>query len=901
MFERFTERARQVIVLAREEAGALNYDYIGTEHILLGLLREQEGLAARALESLGITLDRVRAQVLQIVGPGEEVTSGQIPFTPLAKKVLERALQEALILGDNYVGTEHILLGLTREQGVYERILLQFDVDPEKVRKTTRSLIMAEVPSPAPGPGGSQTSRLSTSSSTAEANPEPADEETSLPDSRSRSPRFRGDLPDMAADIAEGEDMLDIDADVRAIANIVAAKALSPPLSIGLFGDWGSGKSFFIGLVQTRVRQLAFHSRNSEQSNYCGHIRNITFNAWHYSDANLWASLVTHIFDELGQPEPKTSVTDTETAAAQLAWLEARLAENSTLKDQLERARNRRRQVEARRNLLRWTWRLTGSQDDQSLAEIEQEIQSTRSALRLLLPGTRSRLVFLGISLTAIIGVLGTVSLVGGEVLTQSVTAAIAAVAVPFAAFQMLRKRVLKLLRQAGGFARAVDVRHTDIDKELELASAAEQQLQHELSDLAAGHRLARIAVERSGDYRQHLGLVSRIHSDFARMSTMLLDELGAHASGSTGGKETDERGPELPSIERIVLYIDDLDRCPPNRVMEVLEAIHLILAVRLFVVVVAVDPRWLLQSLRLHYAEMLTQKTQNAGLSPEEADLWGASPIDYLEKIIQVPFTLRPMNKRAATSLVHDLMGEGDAMPSEAAVEDGSGDASFEADAARTSDDLETTPPYGETTSTPPRTETDPDPYSEKEPDIDSTEFISRPIVLTDPERDFAATIAHDLRTPRAVKKFTNLYRLLRAGLDEHSGQLDRFLTGEDGEAAEYQAALILLAAIIAFPESASVFLLHLVSSADGTDGWPEFLQEWQLTTLATGLPDFLLEATGAHDSSRWTCAPFQRWALEVSRYSFTAGQEVFAHMEATHGVQSIGTAMGTTARSRS
>src|ERR687889_572717 len=115
MFERFTERARQVVVLAQEEARTLKHNYIGTEHILLGLLREEEGLAARVLESLDITVERVRAQVVRIVGSGEEVTSGQIPFTPRAKKVLELALREALSLGHNYIGTEHILLGLVRE------------------------------------------------------------------------------------------------------------------------------------------------------------------------------------------------------------------------------------------------------------------------------------------------------------------------------------------------------------------------------------------------------------------------------------------------------------------------------------------------------------------------------------------------------------------------------------------------------------------------------------------------------------------------------------------------------------------------------------------------------------------------------------------------------------------
>ena len=142
MYERFTERARNSVDLAVEEARTLKHNYIGTEHILLGLLREEEELACRALESLDIDVERVRAQVIHIVGTGEEVTSGQIPFTPRAKKVLELALRESLSLGHNYIGTEHILLGLVREnEGVAARILLDFDADAEKVRNEVMLLL----------------------------------------------------------------------------------------------------------------------------------------------------------------------------------------------------------------------------------------------------------------------------------------------------------------------------------------------------------------------------------------------------------------------------------------------------------------------------------------------------------------------------------------------------------------------------------------------------------------------------------------------------------------------------------------------------------------------------------------------------------------------------------------
>ncbi len=169
MFERFTDRARRVVVLAQEEARLLNHNYIGTEHILLGLIHEGEGVAARALESMGISLESVRSQVVEIIGQGSQAPSGHIPFTPRAKKVLELSLREALQLGHNYIGTEHILLGLIREgEGVAAQVLQQLGADLPKVRQTVIQLlsgVQGEESTPAGHPGGSGRSESSSSSS----------------------------------------------------------------------------------------------------------------------------------------------------------------------------------------------------------------------------------------------------------------------------------------------------------------------------------------------------------------------------------------------------------------------------------------------------------------------------------------------------------------------------------------------------------------------------------------------------------------------------------------------------------------------------------------------------------------------------------------------------------------
>ncbi len=142
MFERFTDRARRVIVLAQEEARALQHNYIGTEHLLLGLIREGEGVAAKALASKGVELDATRKQVEEMIGKGNAAPNRHIPFTPHAKQVLEFSLREALQLGHSYIGTEHILLGLIREgEGVGTQVLIKMDVDLGELRSATIDMI----------------------------------------------------------------------------------------------------------------------------------------------------------------------------------------------------------------------------------------------------------------------------------------------------------------------------------------------------------------------------------------------------------------------------------------------------------------------------------------------------------------------------------------------------------------------------------------------------------------------------------------------------------------------------------------------------------------------------------------------------------------------------------------
>jgi len=200
MFERFTDRARRVVVLAQDEARMLNHNYIGTEHILLGLIHEKRGVAAKALESLGISLDAVRQQVEEIIGRGQQAPSGHIPFTPRAKKVLELSLRESLQLGHNYIGTEHILLGLIREgDGVAAQVLVKLGADLNRVREQVIQLLHAH---PAEEPGSA---------------PSAARELRLLPAVRARLAAVEERLTAIEQRVGTGPDLSDLDEQIAQV------------------------------------------------------------------------------------------------------------------------------------------------------------------------------------------------------------------------------------------------------------------------------------------------------------------------------------------------------------------------------------------------------------------------------------------------------------------------------------------------------------------------------------------------------------------------------------------------------------------------------------------------------------------------------------------------------------
>jgi hypothetical protein len=381
------------------------------------------------------------------------------------------------------------------------------------------------------------------------------------------------------------------------------------------------------------------------------------------------------------------------------------------------------------------------------------------------------------------------------------------------------------------------------------------QTLECELAELKPGRRLQRFIQERSraADYKQHLGLVSLIRQDFMTLSNFL-----------------SKRG-NLP-IQRIVLYIDDLDRCPPERVVEVLEAIHLLLAFKLFVVVVGVDVRWVSRSLLGRYRNLLLDDSQS-GRDPL------ASPHDYMEKIFQIPFWIRPMDAKGSEELLAGLLenpevdgteghrvGVGQAAPKDSEVANPSDNISYSAmDQAVPT---EPAPQHGSSTTI----SQTPSPVSDANPRQKEKETILKRLSIEPAELDFMKGLAQFVGTsPRRIKRFVNIYRLLKASVptDELASF---FVSGSHSE--EYQVALVLLAILTGSPELAPT-VLRQIREADGNATVEEFRMTLKQNEAASGNGDntrvmAILEYYQQKKGTQVTLRDLKRWVPLAARYSF-------------------------------
>ncbi|MFC9434684.1 P-loop NTPase fold protein [Nocardia sp. NPDC057030] len=620
------------------------------------------------------------------------------------------------------------------------------------------------------------------------------------------------DLVDPNEGLPLSSDQLGFAPYVSMLATVIADKATPLPLSIGIFGEWGSGKSTFMAMLRDRVTLLA----GSDGNRYCGQVAQIGFNAWHYADTNLWASLGDEIFRQLAGPavDPKEHakqirselaerldqrdqlefVTEQAglTAARLQATVDRAIAERRTTAGDFMTALRASPVFGSRVGRL---WSQLGVDDQVEQARLfTAQLHGTLTEADGLRRGSYERWGRRSLAVAVVLLLVGAVVALVAPVVREWAAPVLASVTVFGSVGIGLLARTREGLRNLREITEDVQSQLSQAtrgsaveelaDKLAELRTAEAEQrvaqaqlddvvahvgeLGRQLAQLAPGRRLYSFLADRAqGDsYSGNLGLVSTIRKDLAQL-VQLMEEWRANPE--------EWAGTQRPA-DRIVLYIDDLDRCRPDQVVAVLQAVHLLLAFKLFVVVVGVDPRWLLRSLRSQYADLL-----HDGIAGDMADDWH-TPEDYLEKILNIPLALPVMSEGSLGRLLRSI--DQDQAASAASAEQ----VATQANTRRQPlpDSANRVYNEGGFTIIEPGSEVDTQPRGVPVP----------PRPLTEPELALLTSLDLLIETPREAKRLFNLYRMVRATRD--LSDASRFL-GTDGDPGEYQAVILLLGLLTA------------------------------------------------------------------------------------------------------
>ena len=682
--------------------------------------------------------------------------------------------------------------------------------------------------------------------------------------------------------IGSGVDLLGRNRDVDAFASLIAAAAVQPPLSIGVFGDWGSGKSWFMRQIKHRVAEIAADARSSgapqRELSFYKNIAQVEFNAWHYAESDVLTGLVEHIFTRLdigdkagivqqAKDSALRALADAEEKAGkkadhirhsehELAAIEARQLEHMKIRDaraaQLLRDASREQErgaiVLGAKNALRAVgWASAADDITDLMRDLDQASDELRRANPILTPlgdkrGLKLRkrawlfvlaapvlAVVAGIALWLAAGrSVGLTALGGLGVLVTSLIAAIGNVVRQ--STDLVRENLNELASERLKIEEKITAELAGIDEKISKDRAEAARVHHELDELQLEHRglvdevaerekaLAAVRPERllqdlvkarvsSGDYSRYLGVIAQARHDFEKVSE-LIRAVNDSLAGTAGPDSATE-------INRIVLYIDDLDRCEPAKVATVLQAVHLLLAFPLFVVVVGVDSRWVERALRKQYPDLL------AGEDVE--------PRDYLEKIFQIPYWLDRMDSAKTITMLRGIAGAPSA--------ERTGGASRSVPAANGS----ARPEPGATDGGP----AEPPARPSAEPGLQAQVKRSRelnPLGLTIEAHELEAMERLSVllgRSPRSLKRFVNVYRLIKVRAPD---ALD--FSDPDRADADYLIVLLLLAEMIGRPHEARALFDWIRQTAsteiDPPAGWPRSVQV------------------------------YRRWIDDVSRFSF-------------------------------
>lgn len=762
--------------------------------------------------------------------------------------------------------------------------------------------------------------------------PEPEDEEKT-------EDRFRDQIIGYSADGPSSDDRLGVSTDVRWLSSIIIAKDWFPPLSIGLFGDWGSGKSSFMLMMQEEIKKLVGHARgvDSKDTAYIQNVAQIRINAWHCMDTNLWANLAIQImegiskavFDSLPENE-NYKIACQKDLLSQLTITQKQIEDLETSKTLIQSNLNQsqtdytkkiieadalKNKIENFRSLKKEEWLALMEespeikQDYDAISDqlhldttravpdqIDDLIQSQRTIQRRISGlwdwGKRNPLpffmaVFLGCLLFGTLFLFGTWSDNAVFKLTTALIeiggflALINPYLTQLSEF-LNRAEKIKTVTQSVAETKkhllqsqlsAEEDRLAAVASRLEEIRQEETLLEQRIEDIRAGKHIEAFLHSRiaNADYKDQLGIIAMIRQDFEQLSKML-------KAGFKFKKPIGDSPPTAVTLDRVAIYIDDLDRCTPKRVVEVLEAVHLLLAIDFFVVVVAVDPRWLLNSLQWHYRELFTSGSDNLQVSEEEKTAWESTPHNYMDKIFQIPFTLKPMKKKGYIDLIDGLI----TIPEKPVTPD-----------------LKTIQPPPEqidpglTIKEIPEPKTDPD---EPKPDLNPVGMT-----LTRIEKQLLSKLQPLLQTPRSAKRLINTYRLIRAPFQ---GKALRRFVDEDTLSGEFVCVQILLGILIGFPNLAPD-IFHSLEKQKSKKFWQfiDQLKPKQGKTTSdsnlvkkglteresinwlkfhTAMTDFCNDIQTAGDDLKnvfelsSNLDVYRKWMKEVARYSFRAGYVV-------------------------
>jgi hypothetical protein len=704
---------------------------------------------------------------------------------------------------------------------------------------------------------------------------------------------------------AELPDELDFTSDIEAMASIIAYREINPPLAIGLFGNWGTGKSFFMNKLQKRIQELA----ESPSPEYCDHVIPINFNSWHYSDSNLWASLITKIFEDLEkysrdhQDEGKLDVLLKNLNSTrelqqekekEKVMLEKEIELLNEKKDQLDKQiednvknLNKVRLID----IIKAVWQDPKVQQDVKSLSVEFKTEQIKDYQQI-----ENDIKTLGNGFSRFIKCLKLVYLMKGGKKWQAALLALAIFGAFFGVAYLMQSEwgwwkevkyyisaAAVIISQAviylkpafnkldNFYDRLLSLKQT-ID-ELENSQRKEQSMQldsltqnlenvksahfevsekigkleiekeliiTEIEDIASGRKIIHFIEGRVTEQRyvNSLGIISWVRKDFEELDFLLKQQYNAKKLDELKRKPV----PEVYQIDRIVLYIDDLDRCEVDTVVRVLEAIHLLLAFPLFVVVVGVDPRWMHNALTIKYDKFLHNKKKPAPGEPKAANKndeedeeeegiidHPATSYDYLEKIFQIPFVLKPMDDTGKRKMIQSQL---EGKKSDDAV----GKAIPASPAAPTDQpaDQPAVVPVGQPGTPTPGSSSVPAEtadISQQQVTAEKAEEEAkkekaradtiRLLEVKNEEIEFMKSISFLIgESPRTIKRYVNIYRII------HSHAKFRFIDKKENE--HYMAAMILLGIITGTPQLSKSFFEMLKQEKSDKKQFSTFLDAY-------------------------------------------------------------------------